>query len=198
MSFSTYSELKSAIADWLNRTDLTNQIPDFITLAENRISHELRIPAIEKSIILNVASGYATLPSDFLEAKDVFCNYDPLTRVSLSEIHRLESRSGTPELFARETYRLMFYPTPVGDDDEIRMIYYYDVGRLSDSQTSHVLLDLAPELYLYGALVEATDYLGGDQLGAYEAKFQAAMSRLVKHSRDSEVAGATPIVSSGY
>ena len=34
MALTTYTELKAAIADWLNRSDLTSQIPDFITLAE--------------------------------------------------------------------------------------------------------------------------------------------------------------------
>jgi hypothetical protein len=37
MSISTYGELKAAVADWLNRTDLTARIPDFIQLAESDI-----------------------------------------------------------------------------------------------------------------------------------------------------------------
>lgn len=200
MSFSTYAELQSSIADWLNRTDLTTQIRDFIHLAENRISHELRIPAIEKTIILSVNDdGYATLPADFLEVKDVFYDYDPLNRVSLSEIHRRADRSGVPEMFARETYRMRFFPTPTGDDTtEFRMIYYYDVGRLSDDNTSHVVFELAPELYLYGALAEAADFLGTGQRDAAEAQYQMAFARIMKHARDSEFAGSTPIVQSGY
>lgn len=200
MSFSTYAELQSTIADWLNRTDLETQIQDFIHLAENRISHEVRVPAIEKTILVSVNSeGYSTLPSDFLEVKDVFYDYDPLNRVSLSEIHRRADRSGVPEMFARETYRLRFYPIPTGDDSsEFRMIYYYDVGRLTATNTSHILLDLAPELYLYGALVEAADFLGTGQRDAYEAKYQMAYARIMKHARDSEFAGSTAIVQSGY
>ena len=35
MALSSYSELKSAIANWLNRTDLTDEIADdFIKLTE--------------------------------------------------------------------------------------------------------------------------------------------------------------------
>ena len=33
MALTTYTELKASVADWLNRTDLTNVIPDFISLA---------------------------------------------------------------------------------------------------------------------------------------------------------------------
>jgi len=38
MSIATYSELQTAVADWMHRTDLTAKIPDFITLAESRIN----------------------------------------------------------------------------------------------------------------------------------------------------------------
>ena len=34
MPLTTYDELKASIADFLNRSDLTNAIPDFISLAE--------------------------------------------------------------------------------------------------------------------------------------------------------------------
>ena len=77
MSISNYTELKTSVANWLNRTDLTAEIPDFIELAENRIFHELRVPTNEKTIILTVnTEGYATLPSDFLEVKDIFSRFE--------------------------------------------------------------------------------------------------------------------------
>ena len=42
----TYSELKSNIADWLNRSDLTSVIPTFISLAENRLNRQLRVALV--------------------------------------------------------------------------------------------------------------------------------------------------------
>ena len=78
MSITNYSGLKASIANWLNRTDLTSEIPDFIELAENRIFHDVRVPTNEKTVLLTLSSdGYATIPSDFLEVKDVFFNYNP-------------------------------------------------------------------------------------------------------------------------
>lgn len=199
MSMTTYDGLKASIANWLNRTDLTAEIPDFIELAENRIFHEVRVPTNEKTVLLTVsADGYATLPSDFLELKDVFFNYEPLKRVSLSELYGYTPQAGKPAMFARETYRLKFFPTPtVGASDEMRMIYYYDVGRLNSTDTSNVMLSLSPELYLYGALVEAANFLGSDAQ-KWEVGYQQAYSRLTKHARDSEFSGATSQVNSGY
>jgi hypothetical protein len=41
MSITTYAELKTAVANWLARADLTDRIPEFILMAEDRIAREL-------------------------------------------------------------------------------------------------------------------------------------------------------------
>lgn len=199
MSIATYDGLKAAIANWLNRTDLTAEIPDFIELAENRILHEIRTPTNEKTILLSVNSeGYATLPSDFLEAKDVFWNYNPLKRVSLTEIHSYQDQAGVPTCFARETYRLKFFPTSgTTSANEARMIYYYDVGRLASDTQTNAMLTMAPEVYLYASLVEASNFLGSDG-SRWETGYRKAVAQIVKHTREAEVAGSTPQVNSGY
>ena len=200
MSLTTYDGLKLSVADWINRDDLQNVIPDLIELAENRIFHELRTPVNEKTINMTLSSeGYATLPSDFLEVKDLFWNYNPLERISLSQIHSYIPRTGSsPEYFARETYRLRFFPVPTMlDTDEVRMIYYYDVGRLSSTNTSNVVFAAAPELYLYATLAEAANYLGSDG-SRWEGGYQNAMGRLLQHAKTAEYAGSTASVQSGY
>ena len=200
MSLATLDGLKLSVADWINRDDLQNVIPDLIELAENRIFHELRTPVNEKTIVLTLSSeGYATLPSDFLEVKDLFWNYNPLERISLSQLHSYIPRTGSsPEYFARETYRLRFFPVPtVLATDEVRMIYYYDVGRLSSTNTSNVVFAAAPELYLYATLAEAANYLGSDG-SRWEGGYQNAMGRLLQHAKTAEYAGFTASVQSGY
>lgn len=199
MSLTTYDGLKASVADWLNREDLSAVIPDFIELAENRIFHELRSPLNEKTILLTLSDdGYATLPSDFLEAKDVFWNYNPLSRISLTQLHSYAPVSGQPpEHFARETYRLRFFPTPtVLDTDEMRMIYHFTPGRLT-SATSNVVYAGAPELYLYATLAEASTYLGSDS-SRWEQGYQTAMGRIMQHAKTAEYSGSTATIQSGY
>jgi hypothetical protein len=200
MSLTTYDELKASVADWLNREDLSAVIPDFVVLAENRIFHELRAPLNEKTIIADLSvDGYATLPSDFLEAKDVFWNYNPLTRISLTQMHSYVPVSGqAPEYFARETYRFKFFPTPtVLPSDQARMIYYFDPGRLTDEEPDNVVYSGAPELYLYATLVEASTYLGSDS-SRWEQGYQTAMGRIMQHAMTSEYSGSTATIQSGY
>ncbi len=57
MALSTFSDLKTAVANYLNRDDLTNVIPDFITLTENRINRELRARANVSRVNTTTTSG---------------------------------------------------------------------------------------------------------------------------------------------
>jgi hypothetical protein len=200
MSLSTYDGLKVSVADWLNREDLTNVIPDFIELAENRIFHELRAPINEKTADLTLGSdGYATIPSDYLEVKDLFWNYNPLSRVSLTQIHSYVERTGVaPEVYAREQSKLLVYPNPTQvAGDTLRIIYYFTPENLSATSSTNSIFQTAPELYLYGTLVEAANYLGSDG-SRWEGSYQMAMGRALQHAKTSEYSGATSQVQLGY
>ena len=49
MAVSTYTELKASIANWLNRSDLTDEIADdFIKLTESDFNAKLRIRQMEQ------------------------------------------------------------------------------------------------------------------------------------------------------
>ena len=52
MALDTYANLKTAIADFLNRDDLTSSIDDFIDLAEAQMNREVRHWDMEKELLL--------------------------------------------------------------------------------------------------------------------------------------------------
>lgn len=205
MSITTYSELKTAVADWLNRDDISDaRLSDFVSFAENRIFHELRIPTMERVVLLDTDSdGKAFIPADFLEAKDVFFNGSPLDRISLTDLMARGSASGTPYTFARENGYLTFWPNPgdtTGTGDELRMIYYAEPDRLSATVADNSVFLLAPDLYLYGALVAAGVYVAVPQekIALWQQSFDDLMQRLIGHARQAEVSGSTMTIKSGY
>jgi hypothetical protein len=81
MAFSTYSELKTEIANFLARDDLTTQIPSFITLAEARMSRELNSRTQEKRANATTVAGdgFISLPTDLRAVRNVQLNTDPIT-----------------------------------------------------------------------------------------------------------------------
>ena len=67
MAITTYAELQSAIASWLNRDDLVPTIPNFIGMAETDMSRSIRHWRMEKRSIADLTTQYSALPSDFYE-----------------------------------------------------------------------------------------------------------------------------------
>ena len=81
MAITNYSELKSAIADWLDRTDLTDQIPDFITLAEARHKRDFKLRRMETRVTADTIADteYYTLPDNYVAMRNIQLNTDPKT-----------------------------------------------------------------------------------------------------------------------
>ena len=81
MALGTFTELKDAIADWLDRSDLTARIPDFITLAEARLNRDLRIRPMEVRSSMETTSGqrYFNLPGGYLQMRYMLMNTNPIT-----------------------------------------------------------------------------------------------------------------------
>ncbi len=201
MSITNYTELKTAVADWLNRDDISDaRLADFIDIAQNRIFHELRIPTMEKfANITTDSEGRAVLPGDFLEAKDVTFNDKPLDRISLTDFYSRGEVQGNPIAFTRETSYLRLWPVP-GAVTGTKMIYYAQPTPLSATNATNAVFGMAPELYLYGSLIAAGTYLGtaAEKIALWAESFNDTMARLMGHAKVAETAGSTPTVASGY
>lgn len=166
MALSTYSELQTSIANFLNRSDLTSQIPDFITMAEARFNRELRHWQMETRSTATFDARYEELPADWLETIRISVKgYEPLELVSHD--YMLEMREatndtgGTPSFYALSAGQIELFPTP-DDSYDGSMIYFAEIPALSDANTSNWLLENAPDAYLYGALIHSAPYLQED------------------------------------
>ena len=56
MAITTYTELKSAIADYMARSDLTGNVEDFIALAEARLNRLLKMVETDATLTGTAAS----------------------------------------------------------------------------------------------------------------------------------------------
>jgi hypothetical protein len=201
VSIDSYTELKTAIADWINRDDISDaRLGDFVALAEDRIFRELRIEDMETYVALTADSdGRVTIPADFLEARDVLWDDVPLDRVSLAQMRSRAQYQGKPIAFARDRTFFALWPNP-GNVTGFAMTYYARPTNLSTGNASNAVFAKAPALYLYGALVEAGIYLGSppEKLSAWSDSFADAMARLMVEDNVNETAGSTPLMGSGY
>ena len=169
MAISTYAGLKTAIASWLDRTDLTDIIPDFIALAETRHKRDFKIRRMETRVTANTIEGteFYTLPDDYVAMRNIKLNTDPKTPLDFLTpeiMDRLNAGSskGLPKAYTIKGNNIELRPLPDGVY-EIEVSYYKHFAALSDSNTTNDMLTHHPDIYLYGALVEAEPYLQNDK-----------------------------------
>ena len=195
MSITTYAELKTAIADFLNRDDMSTVVDTFIDLAEARIQREIRHYKMEETATLSASSRYTALPADFLQPIriDVDGTKNPLEPASREFIqtrrYYTDDASGSPRFYAITDSQLELYPSP-GEATDINVLYYEKIPALSDSQTTNWLLTDAPDVYLYGSLVHTAPYLADDQRAQmWAAMYQSAVDELMLASQRTKWGG---------
>jgi len=196
MSFATYSDLKTSIAGYLARSDLTSQIPDFITFAENRLRRELRIRQMLKSVTTATVSGDSTveLPSDFLEIRDFVALTNPITPLNYSSPSALSndpvaSQVGVPKSYTILANEFLMSPVPDGVYT-LRLLYFAAPAYLSSTNASNIFLTTAPDALLYASLIEAEPYLMNDaRINTWGTMYDRAISSLAKSDEQGQYSG---------
>ena len=168
MALTTYTELKTSIGDWLNRSDLTSVIPDFISLAEAQVERTLRTRQMIVRANASFDAQYGAVPADFLETKSLkLTSTNPQTPLEFLSIDALDNKaaeytgSGKPRFFGVVGGQFRIVPTPDATYTT-ELTYYAKLTKLSSSVATNWLLTSNPDIYLYGALLQAAPYLQDD------------------------------------
>ena len=180
-----YSELKTNIASYLNRSDLTNQLDLFIDQAEAEINRRVRTKDMVKRANAVLEQQYLTLPDDWQEAINVEItsnDFSPVFQQSIEslDVYRksVDNSSGQPIYFAIVDNTLEFAPTPDQNYD-IQLTYYAKPTPLSDSNTSNFISNDHPDLYLYGSLKHASIFLmEDDRVNLFNDLFEKALEEI--------------------
>ena len=207
MAISTYAELQTAVANWLDRDDLTDRVPEFVALAEARMNRLLRIRLMEGKYTASTVGGqrnYA-LPAGYLQMRNLQINTTPIRpcQYVTPEIYdRLygSTTTGTPEIYTIIANEIQLGPIPAGVQT-IEMLFYKKITALSGSNTTEAMLTDNPDVYLYGALLEAEPFIMNDErVGLWAQGFQQAISDLQEQDNKDRHSGSALRVmnTSGY
>lgn len=195
MAITTYAELKTACSNWLKRDDLTSRIPEFITLAETRLFRELRIKAMEASFSTAITSGSITTPTSYIDLKYAYIDRSPVQWLErkpaawIYEHYPTRSADGVPKVIARQASTFIFGPYP-DSGYTVAGVYYKNIGPVSTS--AHAVFTDNPDLYLFGALLEAVPYLHNDKRAAlWNAKYMDSLQRVQAMDEREDYSGST-------
>ena len=196
MAFTSYSELKTTIANYLARSDLDSVIPDFIRLAEERLRRDLRTRQMLVVATADTTAGSSTvgLPTNFLEMRDIHLNTNPIASLSYEAPNAFYASTRTTESGLPKTYTVLaseiqFSPIPDGVYTA-QMLYYAKPTLLSDSNASNVFLINFPDALLYASLSEAEPYLMNDaRLQVWASLYDRAIASISTADQSSEYSG---------
>ncbi len=185
MALSTFSELKTSIADWLARDDLTTVIPDFITLAEADMNARLRTRRMETRATATLSDATLAVPTDFLELRRLmFTSTDPddtLPYMDPVQLRRTyaDDAVGRPEAYTIIGREFHFRPSP-DDSYTVEIIYFATITALSDSNTTNWILTNYPGAYLYGALAKSAPYTSNDErLPVWQRLYETEIAQII-------------------
>jgi hypothetical protein len=202
MALTTYAGLQASIADYLNRGDLTAQIPDFITLAEADLNGSVRHWRAVKRATATLNAQFLTLPVDWVEGRNIQLSTDPLTPLQFASIQQLDELRarhpgpGHPMWYAIHGTYLEFAPAPDGEYT-VEMTYYKRLESMSDDTDTNWLLTYYPQAYLYGALLQAALFLRDDErLGQWKGLYEDAVTTINRDSDLAATSAATPLARS--
>ena len=190
MALVNYGDLKTSLANWLGRSDLTTPIPDFVTLAHKQLMRDLRghLRLQKRDAAFSITGEYVDAPSDFLELVSIYLNTSPKQEVQFMTNDRITTQftgSGKPKFVAlvgstaTGTEGFRFGPAPDGTYTAT-IEYYASVTYFSaDSgagSTNWILTD-HPSLYLFGSLLAAAAYIGDDpRVPLWKAGYDEALA----------------------
>jgi len=205
MAVDTYTNLQAAIANFLARDDLTAQIPDFITMAEARMSRELETRSQESRHNISTVSGteFYTLPTDLREIREAKLDTSPITvldYLSPVSLDRTYSSSGTgsPRAFSVVGSEIRLRPVP-DSAYTLEITYVGSITALSDSNTTNTILTRHPDAYLSGSLAEAYTYLLDEQRATvYDQKFTRAIEEIAKDEERAHYGSGAIRINSSY
>jgi hypothetical protein len=209
--FDNYTDLIATIADTLNRQDLTAAIPAFIQLVEGEVNADDRFripPSMVRAIapiggsidpVTGNLSPYAPLPADYLSMQNLrILELPPPGRIELMTTTQMdEQRSLLPDFDTPKFYSIIgeqmeFLPAP-DTTYTMQMIYFAMVPPLSQSTTgSNWLLQRYPNIYYYGALLQAAPYLRDDpRIAVWQNMYDRIVANISISNDRAQFSGST-------
>jgi len=192
----TFTSLQADIRNYLERGGATDpivyeQIPRLITLAERRIARELKIQGFQTVVNTTMQSGVAVYAKPDRWRDTISINFGtgsgnnvhtPIFTRSYEYIRQYwpnETQTDQPKFYADYDYKhWIFAPTP-NANYPMEVIYYQLPPLLDDTNQTNWLSEYAPNLLLYGSLVEATPFIKDDQrVQLWQSYYDRALAAL--------------------
>lgn len=193
-----YASLQDEVLNTLARNDLASDVDRFIQFAENKLYRTLNLRNEETALSVDISSGLAVVPTDFKMLKFAYYNTSPIRKLDWVTLEQMYERysdrsysSSEPDMIAREGSNFIFGPVAADATGGLKGIYYAKQDNLHTTDNSWYVTN-APEVLLYGALLEAKPHIQDDErIPIWQAYYTEAVKTLEIENRNAEYAKTT-------
>ena len=214
-----YNELMALLEDWLVKTQMSESVKDFITLAEGKLRTDPRVRTTKRETVNLVGAASGTEVSlDTHGIVDMPADYKSVVVWSINDDAGNLILPGTPASFragasrteARPIHFMTMRNRNTMGDEEVKalvrpipnvaslpttLVYRASFDALSDTNTSNWLLKLSPAIYVYSALEQSAPYLRDDpRLPTWVALKEDALNSLSAFETGSEEVVASNVI----
>jgi hypothetical protein len=176
-----YTQVVDAVRAFLNRPETEPSLPTFIALAEAEINRRLDVREMVAYTVVSAPNGTASVPCDFAGVKAFRVNSSPRYKLEYlrpDAFDDLQPGDGAP-----------YYYTIVGDTflfssglTQAQLRYRKRLCPLSAADFSNFVSEHYPDLYLYGALKHAAQFLADERLPQWAGAFEQALEETNRDS----------------
>ena len=195
MAIGTYSELKTAIASWAHRSNLTASLGDLVALAEADIRKDVRCQAMETLTTGTLTGETLAFPTGFIWAKWLKVNrysLEYMTPDNYSDLSEQDDTSARYTIIGQDIYVLNG-----ASGDSYSLLYYKSFTAFSADADTNWLLTNHPDVYLWASCKQAAIRLRDrDEEAQCERRYLAAVAKVNRNEWMAQASGSTPAVRS--
>ncbi len=195
MAINTFGTLKTAVGNWLDRSDLTARIVEFVALAETRINQELRTRENEKRINnTTISTEFFDIPANFMEMRNFQISTDPVQHLEYVSPEQMDlfqpsATTGRPTQYTIHGSEFQVKPIPDASY-QVDITYWYEQTAFSAENDSNTVLTKFPGLYLYASLIAAAPFIKNkDLLATWVGLYKGLMDDINKRDRIGRFSG---------
>lgn len=198
---SSYSTLQTAVIDWLANSTVSSFVPNFIQNFEEKFYRQPKNFGrwMEASLSSAIASSVVAVPSAYLGLKVAYVDGQrskPMDRVSLMHLYGRFPRgmdTGVPTLISRDGANFVFGAEP-DSDYTIKGTYWAKptlIRSFASDAAAHWLIVNAPDLVLYGSLLQSAPFLRNDtRLPVWQSLHDDALRDYRALQKEEDVSGS--------
>lgn len=179
----TYDELSSYLTSFSSRSDLTGDLPVFISMAEGEMK-ALRVRQMVKRATASIDDEYSEMPTDFLAERLLTIGDDEVAFRTVDALQAMDrGERGQPRFYSVDAGQFRFYPVP-DQAYTVEATYYADLPPFAADKPNWMSKGF-PNAYRFGVLWAASlKTRDNEAIAIYKAQMDKVLSDIAARFRD--------------